>query len=47
VEKEQGQPVKPAGRRAIRCHRDLLVFRRPANADAVSASTAAIEKVAA
>jgi hypothetical protein len=35
------------GRRSIRCHRDLLVFRRPIHADALAGEAAAAAKVAA
>jgi len=34
------------GRRSIRCHRDLLVFRRPAQADAVASEAASAEVAA-
>jgi hypothetical protein len=38
---------QPSSGRAARCHHDVLVFRRPAHADAVPAAAAAVERVAA
>lgn len=35
------------GRRSLRCHRDLLIFRRPAATDALASKAAAVAEVAA
>ena len=45
--RSQGTHVRAAQpRRAMRCHHDLLVFRRPAEAEAVAAAAAGIAGVA-
>lgn len=48
----RAQPARKCGRptedrRAVRCHHDLLVFRRPADANVVQTTVAAVEPVAA